>query len=513
MLTQELKSQLSQYLQLLENPIVFSVSLDESDASKEVKEFLSEVVELSDKLSISEKEHDLKPSFSLDRENGPSGVNFAGVPMGHEFESFVLALLQVGGRTPKIDEKLIDRIKKIDQDLSFETFISLTCHNCPDVVQALNIMSVLNPKISNTMIEGGAFQSLVEDRGVMAVPTVFLNGEEIFGGKKSIEEIVDLVIGEDSRESLADKEVFDSLVIGGGPAAMMAAIYSVRKGIKTGILTDKVGGQVTETLEINNILSLESTEGPKFMAQAKNHVLSYPVDLMEGYRAVDIERKDDLVEVVLDNGDILKTKSLVIATGAGWRLLGIPGETEFKNKGVAYCVHCDGPLFKDKTVAVIGGGNSGVESALDLAGIAKKIVLIQFENKLTADQVLQDRLSELDNVEVVLNANTKSLTGNGKVEHITYVDRISGEETTLDVQGCFIQVGLVPNTKWLNGKLDMNPRGEIIIDNQGATSLEGVYAAGDCTDVAFKQIIIASGAGATASLGAYNYLLFNGKLN
>lgn len=506
MLNEQLKGQLSQYMALLENPVTFELSVDESDSSKELKEFVEDVKSISDKIIIKEEKLELTPSFSLVSQDR-KGVTFAGTPMGHEFESFVIALLQMGGRAPKIDDKLRDRIKSIDKELSFETFVSLTCHNCPEVVQSLNIMAVLNPNIQNTMIEGGTFQSLTEQRGIMAVPTVFLNGEEFFGGKKSLEEIVDLVTGEDSRESLNDKGIFDSLVIGGGPAAMMAAIYSVRKGIKTALLADKFGGQVNDTLEINNILSLQSTEGPKFMEQAKAHVMSYPVEVFEKYTATSIDRVDDYVEVTLDNGDVLRSKTVVIATGASWRLIGIPGETEFKNKGVAYCVHCDGPLFKDKTVAVIGGGNSGVESALDLAGIAKNIILIEYGPKLIADQVLQDRLRELDNVEILLNTNTTALLGSDHLEQIQYTNMETNEETTRNIQGCFIQVGLVPNTKWIGDKIATNKRGEILVDNQGATNIEGIYAAGDCTDVAFKQIVIASGSGATAALGAYNYLL------
>lgn len=508
MLNDQLKGQLSQYMTLLENPVTILLSVDESENSKELKEFIEDVKSLSDKITVKEEKLSLTPSFSLVSQDR-KGVTFAGTPMGHEFESFVIALLQIGGRVPKIDDKLSKRIKSIDKELSFETFVSLTCHNCPEVVQALNIMSVLNPKIQNTMIEGGTFLELTEKRGIMAVPMVFLNGEELFGGKKAIDEIVDLVTGEDSRESLANKGIYDSLVIGGGPAAMMAAIYSVRKGIKTALLADKFGGQVNDTLEINNILSLQSTEGPKFMEQAKAHVLSYPVEVFEKYIATKIDRVDNYVEVTLDNNDVLKSKTVIIATGASWRLIGIPGETEFKNKGVAYCVHCDGPLFKNKTVAVIGGGNSGVESVLDLSGIAKKVILIEYGSKLIADQVLQDKLLELDNVEVLLNTNTTALLGSDHLEQIQYTNMETNEETTREIQGCFIQVGLVPNTKWIGDQIATNKRGEIIIDNQGATNIEGIYAAGDCTDVAYKQIIIASGAGATAALGAYNYLLKN----
>ena len=506
MLNEQLKGQLSQYMALLENPVTFLLSVDESENSKELKEFVEDVKSLSDKITVKDEKLPLTPSFSILSQDR-KGVTFAGTPMGHEFESFVISLLQISGRAPKIDDKLIGRIKAIDKVLSFETFVSLTCHNCPEVVQSLNIMSVLNPNIQNTMIEGGTFQGLTEERSIMAVPTVFLNGEEFFSGKKSIEEIVDLVTDEDSRESIKDKGIYDSLVIGGGPAAMSAAIYSVRKGIKTALLADKFGGQVNDTLEINNILSLQSTEGPKFMEQAKAHVLSYPVEVFEKYTATNIYKADGHIEVTLDNGDILKSKTVVIATGASWRLIGMPGEAEFKNKGVAYCVHCDGPLFKDKAVAVIGGGNSGVEAALDLAGIAKNVILIEYGPKLIADQVLQDRLRELDNVEILLNTNTSSLLGEKHLEQIQYTNMETNEEITRDIQGCFIQVGLVPNTKWISDEIAKNERGEIIIDNQGATNIEGIYAAGDCTDVVYKQIVIASGAGATAALGAYNYLL------
>lgn len=511
MLTEELKNGLKQYLALLESDLEIFLSIDESENSKKLESFITEVTTLTNRITISKKSLKYIPSFEIFSKEKNTSVTFAGIPLGHEFESFVIALLQVSGRAPKISEELIKRIKSIDKNLNFESFVSLSCHNCPEVVQALNIMAILNPKISHTMIEGSMFENIVKEKAIMAVPSVFLNEEELFGGKKSIDDIVDLVIGEDDRKDLSDVGVFDSLVIGGGPSAMMASIYSVRKGIRTGLLSSEFGGQVKETLEINNILGLISTEGPKFMKQAKEHVLSYPVEIFEKYTATDIIRKDDLIHVTLDNGNVLKSKTVVLALGAKWRDLNVAGEKEFKNKGIAYCVHCDGPLFKDKTVVVVGGGNSGVESAIDLAGIAKKVIVLEFAPNLAADKILQDKLNSLSNVEVYTNALTKELIGDKTLSGIKFVDRVTNEEKTLEIEGCFIQIGLVPATKWLEGKVDLTPRGEIIIDEHGATNVEGIYAAGDATNIPYKQIIIAAGSGATASLGAYNYLLRKNK--
>ncbi|CAC9931315.1 alkyl hydroperoxide reductase, F subunit [Aedoeadaptatus nemausensis] len=503
MLDQGLKNQLKQYLQLLEGEVVFTMSLDDSENSKKLSGFVEEIVGLSPRLHVEKKELELTPSFSLSS-GDRGGIVFAGVPLGHEFESFVLALLQVSGRAPKIEDHQLERIKSIDRELAFETVVSLSCHNCPEVVQALNIMATVNPKISHRMVDGSMFQDYVDEKGVMAVPASFLNGESFYNGKINLNAILDKVTGKKERPSLKDKSLYDLLVIGGGPAGATAAIYGARKGIKTGLIAKNFGGQVEETLAIENITGFTYTEGPKFMASVKDHVLQYGVDLMDEVEVEKIHR-DDVIKITTDSGE-LSAKTVVIATGAKWRLIGIPGEIEFRNKGVAYCTHCDGPLFKGKKVTVIGGGNSGIEAAIDLAGLAEEVLVLEFLPELKADSVLQDKLKTLSNVRVVTNAETKALEGGEKLEKIRYVDRINGEEHEEATDGCFIQVGLVPVTEWVE-TIEKNNRGEIIVDEVGATSMEGVFAAGDCTDSAFKQIVIAQGSGATAALGSYQYLM------
>lgn len=507
MLDNETKEQLKQYLALLESEVIFSASLDESDNSKKVEDFLTEVAEMDAKISIEAKKLKRTPSFELNQKGAEnSGIIFAGLPMGHEFTSFILALLQVGGRAPKIEDSMVQQIKAIDRTLNFETYVSLTCHNCPDVVQALNIMSVVNPKISHTMVEGGMYQQEIDEKEIMAVPTVFLNDEEFDSGRMTIEQIIEKVSGPMSADEFADKETFDVLVIGGGPAGASSAIYAARKGIKTGMVVETFGGQVLETLGIENVIGTPYVEGPQLMRQVEEHVKQYDVDIMKGQRAKSI-KKNDLIEVELENGAQLKAKTAVLSTGARWRAINVPGEKEFKNKGIAYCPHCDGPLFKDKEVVVIGGGNSGIEAAIDLAGLAKHIYVLEFLPELKADKVLQEKLYSLTNVTVITNAATKEITGSSHVEAVTYTDRLTNEEHTLNVEGVFILIGLMPNTEWLTGSVDLSDRGEILVDKHGATNVEGIFAAGDCTDSAYKQIIISMGSGATAALGAFDYLI------
>lgn len=507
MLDNETKEQLQQYLALLESEIVFSASLDESDDSKKVQEFLTEVAEMDAKITIEGKSLTRTPSFEINRKDGEaSGIIFAGLPMGHEFTSFILALLQVGGRAPKIDDNVAQQIKSVDRTLNFETYVSLTCHNCPDVVQALNIMAVLNPKIAHTMIEGSMYQHEVDEKEIMAVPTVLLNGETFDSGRMTIEQIIEKVSGPMSADEFADKETFDVLVIGGGPAGASSAIYAARKGIKTGMVVETFGGQVLETLGIENVIGTPYVEGPQLMRQVEDHVKQYDVDIMKGQRAKSIQ-KNGLIEVELENGAQLKAKTAILSTGARWRAINVPGEKEFKNKGIAYCPHCDGPLFKDKEVVVIGGGNSGIEAAIDLAGLAKHIYVLEFLPELKADQVLQDKLYSLSNVTVITNAATKEITGSSHVEALTYTDRVTNEEHTLNVEGVFILIGLMPNTEWLSGTVELSDRGEILVDKHGATNVDGIFAAGDCTDSAYKQIIISMGSGATAALGAFDYLI------
>lgn len=503
----EIKAQLAQYLELLENDVVFAAHLDESENSQKVREFLDEIQAMSPKISLVDKSLTRTPSFMINQKGqADSGIEFAGLPLGHEFTSFILALLQVGGRKPKVEEDVIRRIEKINRPLHFETYVSLTCHNCPDVVQSLNIMSVLNPNISHTMIEGGMFKDEVDAKKIMAVPTVFLDGEEFASGRMSIEQLVDLAAGPSSAEEFEDKGLFDVLVVGGGPSGSSAAIYAARKGIRTGIVVENFGGQVMETVGIENMIGTPYTEGPKLMAQVEQHVKEYPVEIMKGQRAKDI-RKTDVVEVELENGAVLKAKSVVLALGAKWRNMNVPGEQEFRNKGVTYCPHCDGPLFTGKKVAVIGGGNSGIEAAIDLAGLAEHVYVLEFLPELKADQVLQDRVAKLDNITVLKNVATKDIVGSDEVTGLNYVDRTTNEEHHIDLSGVFVQIGLVPNTSWLKDRVELTNRGEIIVDKHGQTSMPGVFAAGDCTDSAYKQIIISMGSGATAALGAFDYLI------
>ncbi|OQP06283.1 alkyl hydroperoxide reductase subunit F [Geobacillus sp. 46C-IIa] len=505
MLDADIKAQLAQYLQLLENDIVLTVSAGDDNVSRDMLALVDELTAMSPKIKVEKAKLERTPSFSINRVGENTGVTFAGVPLGHEFTSLVLALLQVSGRPPKVSEDVVRRIQQIRGKHHFETYVSLTCHNCPDVVQALNIMSVLNPDISHTMIDGAAFKDEVEQKGIMAVPTVFLNGEMFASGRMSIEDILAKLGSEPDAASFADKEPFDVLVIGGGPAGATAAIYAARKGIRTGIVAERFGGQILDTLGIENFISVKYTEGPKLAASIEEHVKQYDVDIMI-QRAKRLEKKD-LIEVELENGAVLKSKTVILSTGARWRNLGVPGEEEFKNKGVAYCPHCDGPLFEGKHVAVIGGGNSGVEAAIDLAGIAKHVTVLEFAPELKADAVLQDRLYSLPNATVIKNAQTKEITGTDKVNGITYIDRETGEEHHIELQGVFVQIGLVPNTEWLEGTVERNRIGEIIVDKRGATNVEGVFAAGDCTDSAYKQIIISMGSGATAALSAFDYLI------
>ena len=506
MLDNETKAQLAQYLELLEGDVQFLASLGTDENSKKTAEFLNEVAAMSDKITLETASLPRTPSFEINPVGGKSGITFAGLPLGHEFTSFILALLQVAGRPPKIEAEVANQIKAIDRPLHFETYVSLTCHNCPDVVQALNIMSVLNPLISHTMIEGGMYQGEVEAKNVMAVPTVFLAGEEFASGRMTIEQLVEKVAGPMDTAALADKDIFDVLVVGGGPAGASSAIYAARKGINTGMVVETFGGQVLETLGIENMIGTPYTEGPQLMAQVEEHVKKYPVDLMKGQRAKAI-RKTDLIEVELENGVTLKSRTAILSTGARWRAINVPGEKEFKNKGIAYCPHCDGPLFAGKDLAVIGGGNSGIEAAIDLATIAKHVYVLEFLPELKADQVLQDKLATLKNVTVITNAQTDEITGRDHVEALHYTDRVTNESHTLDLQGVFILIGLMPNTEWLPEEIAKNNRGEIMVDGHGATNVPGIFAAGDCTDSAYKQIIISMGSGATAALGAFDYLI------
>ena len=512
MLDANLKTQLKGYLERLTLPVELVASLDDGPKSVELKELLQEIASLSDKVTFAEADEDMrKPSFAIVRPGTDISVRFAGIPMGHEFTSLVLALLQVGGHPSKEAQDTIERVKGLDGDYTFETYFSLSCQNCPDVVQALNLMSVLNPRIRHTAIDGALFQDEVEKRGVMAVPSIFLNSLPFGQGRMSLEQILaklDTGASERAAEEIAAKKPYDVLVVGGGPAGAAAAIYAARKGIRTGIASERFGGQVLDTLGIENFVSVKETEGPKFALALEEHVRHYDVDIMNLQRARALKSASDLIEVELENGAALKARSVILSTGARWRKLGVPGEEQYRNKGVAYCPHCDGPLFKGKRVAVVGGGNSGVEAAIDLAGIVGHVTLIEFAGQLRADAVLQRKLASLPNVTTILNAQTTEVTGDGqKVNGLAYKDRGTGQEHRVELEGVFVQIGLVPNTEWLKGTLELSRHGEIVVDARGQTSVPGVFAAGDATTVPFKQIIIAAGDGAKAALGAFDHLI------
>lgn len=508
LLDEDVKAQLSQYLQLMEGNVLIKVSAGSDSVSSDMIALIEEIASMSPLITAEKTELPRTPSFSIQRVGEDSGITFAGIPLGHEFNSLVLALLQVSGRAPKVEPKIIDQIKAIKGAYHFETYISLTCHNCPEVVQALNLMSVLNPAVTHTMVDGAVFQEEIQAKNIMAVPVVYLNGEFFSSGRMSVEEMLAKLSDHTDLSEFEEKEPFDILVVGSGPAGASAAIYAARKGIRTGMVAERFGGQVKETLGIENFISMKYTEGPKLAESLEEHVKEYQIDVMKLQRAKRLEKKE-LVEIELENGAVLKSKAVILSTGARWRNIGVPGEAEFKNKGVAYCPHCDGPLFKGKRVAVIGGGNSGVEAAIDLAGIVEHVTVLEFMPELKADTVLQKRLYSLPNVTVLKNVKTTEITGADKVNGLSYMDCGTEELVHLELEGVFILIGLVPNTEWLSGAVERNRFGEIVVDSHGATDVPGVFAAGDCTNSPYKQIVIAMGSGANAALGAFDYLIRN----
>jgi len=519
MLEPNLESQLAAYLERLVHPVEIVASLDDSPAADEMRALIDQVAALSDKVSARHDGRDARrPSFQVTRAGADMGLRFAAVPLGHEFSSLVLALLHAGGHPPRVEAELIEQIQALSRadggDFVFETWLSLSCHNCPDVVQALNLMAVLNPRVRHVAIDGALFQDEVERRQIMAVPAVFLDGKPFASGRMELAEILAKVdTGAAARDAarLDAKAAFDLLVVGAGPAGAAAAIYAARKGIRTGIVAERFGGQTLDTLGIENFISVQATEGPQFAAALEAHVRAYDVDVMAHQRVAALEPADrpgGLARLTLANGAVLRSRSVVLATGARWRNIGVPGEAEYRNQGVAYCPHCDGPLFKGRKVAVVGGGNSGVEAAIDLAGIVEHVSLIEFADQLKADAVLVAKLQSLPNVTVHLDAQTTAITGDGsKVDGLVYRDRASGAEHRIALAGVFVQIGLVPNTEWLRGVVELSRHGEVIVDARGATSAAGVYAAGDATTVPYKQIVIAAGEGAKAALSAFDHLI------
>jgi len=517
MLDANIKAQLKGYLEKLVDPIELVASLDGSAKSAEMRSMLEDIASLSDKVALLENGNDARrPSFSIGKVGeGEKGarIRFAGLPMGHEFTSLILALLQASGYAPKFEANVIEQIRGIEGHFRFETYISLSCHNCPDVVQALNAMAALNPNIQNVMIDGALYQDEVNTRQIMAVPSVYLNGEPFANGRMVIEDVIaKLDTGSAARDAvkLAEKAPYDVLIVGGGPAGAAAAIYAARKGIRTGILAERFGGQVMDTMAIENFISVPQTDGPKLGRALEEHVKEYNVDIMNLQRveALIPAEAGGMHQVRLANGAVMKSKSIILATGARWRELNVPGELEYRGKGVAYCPHCDGPLFKGKHVAVVGGGNSGVEAAIDLAGIVGHVTLLEFGDTLRADAVLQNKLHSLPNVTVIKSAQTTEVTGaGGKVNGLSYTDRTTGQSQHVVLEGVFVQIGLLPNTDWLKGVVNLSRFGEIEIDAKGQTNLPGILAAGDCTTVPYKQIIIAMSEGAKASLSAFDYLI------
>ncbi|WP_454597534.1 alkyl hydroperoxide reductase subunit F [Qipengyuania sp. SM2507] len=519
MLDASLTQQLKTYLANLREPVELVASLGDDAKSQQTRELIEQIAALHDDVSASFDGTDERtPSFVIRRaSDATKWVRFAGLPTGHEFTSLVLALLWAGGHPPKVDADLIEQVRALEGDYNFEMYFSLSCHNCPDVVQALVLMALENPRITATLIEGGAFQNEVEERGVMAVPATFLNGESFYNGKMELAEILaklDKGSGAKAAEKLSAKEPFEVLIVGGGPAGASSAIYTARKGFRTGIAAERFGGQLHDTLGIENLPGTAYTEGPKLATQLETHVGEYEIDLMNlatAAKLVPAREKGGMHRLELGNGATLSARSLILSTGARWRNMGVPGEAEYRNKGVAYCPHCDGPLFKGKRIAVIGGGNSGVEAAIDLAKIVGHVTLIEFDTKLRADEVLQAKLRSLPNVEIITSGQTTEITGDGnRVNGLVVKDRNSGNERAIELAGVFVQIGLVPNTEWLRESgLELSQHGEIVIDEEGRTNLPGVFAAGDVTTVPYKQIVVAMGEGSKAGLSAFDYLIRN----
>ena len=516
MLDDGIKAQLATYFERITQPIELIASLDDSPGAAEIRELVAEIAAVApDKISARfDGGFERKPSFQITRRGHDMGVHFAAVPMGHEFTSLLLALLWAGGHPPKVEPEVLAQIQGLDGDFAFDTWMSLTCHNCPDVVQAMHLMAVYNPRVRAVAIDGGLFQKEVEDRQIMAVPSVFLNGAAFGNGRMEIGEILAKIdTGAAKREAakLNDKAPYEVLIIGGGPAGAAAAVYAARKGIRTGLVAERFGGQTMDTLGIENFISVLETEGPKFAAALEAHVRHYGVDIMTLQRVARVEsaaQPGGHATVTLENGARLLARTVILATGARWRNMNVPGEQEYRTKGVAYCPHCDGPLFKGKDVAVIGGGNSGVEAAIDLAGVVKSVTLLEFADQLKADQVLVDKLKSLPNVTIHVNAQTTEVLGDGqKMTGLKWTDRVTGEEHSPALAGVFVQIGLVPNTEFLKGTVELSRYGEIIVDAKGHTSVPGLFAAGDATTVPYKQIIIATGEGAKAALSAFDHLI------
>lgn len=515
MLDQGMTSQLQNLLGQIPGTVTLQLALDDGEDSQQLRALAEELATLSDKVRLDSAPANAtrKPTLVLKAEGRDDGISFAGLPTGHEFTSLVLALLHTGGHPVKLEPELQEQLRALPGEHQFEIYVSLSCQTCPDVVQALNMIAALNPNVRTVMIDGALFQDEVADRNILAVPTVYRNGELFSQGRIGINDILrklDARADSNVRAALNRQAPYDMLVVGGGPAGASAAIYAARKGLRTGVVAEKFGGQVLDTLGIENFISVKATEGPKLVAHLEEHVRDYAVDIMRDQRVQTVQPRgaDGLFRVELQSGAVLRSRSIVLATGARWRQIGVPGEAEYKGKGVAYCPHCDGPLFKGKKVAVIGGGNSGIEAAIDLAGIAEHVTVLEFASILKADQVLVDKARSLANVTLITNAQTSAVEGDdNRVTALRYLDRNSNQEQRVELDGVFVQIGLVPNSDPVKDLVELTRFGEVVIDRKGESSVPGLFAAGDVSEVAYKQIIIAMGGGATAALGAFEYLI------
>jgi len=512
MLDAEMKAEVGEYLERLVTPVEITAYLDDSQDSANLHSLLADITAASAKVTVNEHRDggERRPSFALARPGEPARITFAGLPMGHEFTSLVLALLQVGGYPPKVEQAVIDQIKSLQGDFEFTTYISLSCQNCPDVVQALNLMAVLNPRVRHTMVDGALFEQEIATHNIRSVPTVHLNGKSFGQGRMDVEQILaKLDRGATARAAaqMNAEAPFDMLIVGGGPAGASAAVYAARKGIRVAVAAERFGGQVLDTLGIENLISVEHTEGPELARSLEQNVRQHEVPIFNLQRAAELV-PGDLHTVRFESGATLKARSVILATGARWRELGVPGEEQYRNHGVAYCPHCDGPLFKGKPVAVVGGGNSGVEAAIDLAGIARHVTLLEYADALRADAVLVNKLKSLPNVTIITGAQTTEVVGDGsQVTALRYLKRASDTAHELALDGVFVQIGLVPNTDWLQDTLALSNRGEVEVDARGQTSVPGVFAGGDCTTTPYKQIVVALGEGSRAALGAFEHMM------
>jgi len=513
MLTKDILQTLETYTANMQVPVRFVLQTGEHRKRDELLDFLTRIAGVSDQLSVVERDAGLRSpiSFSLEADGRPTGISFSGIPGGHEFNSLILAVLQASGTAIKLDQGLKSMVSGMREALHFEVFISLSCHNCPDVVQALNQFALLNEHISAEMIDGALFQDIIEERDIQGVPSVYVNGELFANGKVDAARLIDKLMERDpsikGAASAARLPLQDVTVIGGGPAGASAAIYAARKGLNVTVIADRFGGQLQDTMAIENFISVRRTMGPDLSAALQEHMNDYDITLKEHLRVTGIE-SGDIKTLTLSSGEQVRTRALVVATGARWRELGVPGEKENLGNGVAYCPHCDGPFFKGRDVAVIGGGNSGIEAALDLAGLVRSVTVLEVMPELRADKVLVDQACARDNISIIRGAATTRITASdGKVDGLEYEDRETGRVQQLDCAGVFVQIGLIPNSQVLEGVVELSPYGEVVIDDKCRTSAEGIFACGDVTTVPYKQIIVSTGEGAKASLAAFEYLL------